>query len=115
MELGCLQDKLKEVGTLKIFGEWQSQKQNYYPHLWKAKYAALDIVIWGEAKSHKTPTETAPERRNTYSVSVKVDSSKLENNLKHTILLVQGEGDTSYLRRSARAPTSVIWRNTASF
>ena len=59
MELGCLQDKLKEVGTLKIFGEWQSQKKDYL-HLWKAKYAALDIEIWGEAKSHKTLTETAP-------------------------------------------------------
>ena len=34
-------------------------RKNIYLHLWKAKYAALDIEIWGEAISHKTITETA--------------------------------------------------------
>ena len=54
-------------------------------HLWKSKYAALDVVIWLETISHKTLPQTASKRLNTYSVSVEVDSSKLENNLGNTI------------------------------
>ena len=59
-------------------------------HLWKSEYAALDVKIRRETKSHKTLPQTTSERLNTDSVSVKVDPSKLENNLEHN-LLVQAE------------------------
>ena len=60
-------------------------------HLWKAEYAALDVIIRSETKSHKTLPKTTSERLNTDSVSVKVDPSKLENYLEHKLYVQEEE------------------------
>ena len=88
MESCRLEDKLEEVGTLESIGDLIKILQ----YLWKAKYAALDVIIRRETKSHKTLPQTTSQRLNTHSVSVKVDPSKLENYLEHNLLVQPEEG-----------------------
>ena len=45
-------------------------------YLWKSKYAALNVKIWLETKSHKTIPQAALERLHTHSVSVEVDAAQ---------------------------------------
>ena len=50
--------------------------------LCKSKDTALYVEIRRQAIGHKALFETIPQRLNTDSVSVKVDASKFENDLK---------------------------------
>ena len=61
-------------------------------YLWESKYAALNVKIWLETKSHKTIPQAALERLHTHGVSVEVDATKLGNNLKHNECQKKGLG-----------------------
>ena len=76
MELSRRQDKLEESRTLKktLFILFQD--------LCKSKDTALYVEIRRQAIGHKALFETISQRLNTDSVSVKVNASKFENDLK---------------------------------